>query len=386
MYNRIITLKDIQECRSIVEQEKWHERGFLHEEFWKKDAAMVKWVTLLEEFKSIGKNNLKVIDLGSANGVVPHIIASWGNDVTGIDIMNVDHWCPKGLTKMILGDALYELKQMDDASVDVIIDSCSVHCFDPIWGWGIENWGWKNIANEVYRVLKPNGRLISSTDVTLSQTSGEFISPESLIKIVCSSGLKLTSNYQKEYEHDVDNRFYQPEVDLFIATFSFEKISTNMKIISHRGNLTGSNPIRENSIDYIEEAILEGFNVEIDLRVVDGEFYLGHDDPQYFVTMDWLCKYNGVLWIHCKNREALERMSTSMVKFNYFWHEIDRYAFTSKGFGLVLVGQIPYNNSVIVMPESISLYSFDHGKEYIKDSYGIITDTPIFYRNQFGEI
>ena len=59
-----------------------------------------------------------------------------------------------------------------------------------------------------------------------------------------------------------------------------------MKIISHRGNLTGPNPIRENSIDYIEEAIAEGFDVEVDLWVDDNECYLGHDDPQYFVTMN----------------------------------------------------------------------------------------------------
>jgi hypothetical protein len=157
-----------------------------------------------------------------------------------------------------------------------------------------------------------------------------------------------------------------------------------MKIISHRGNLTGPNLIRENSVDYIEEAISEGFDVEIDLRVEDNELYLGHDDPQYFVTMGWLRKYKDVLWIHCKNREALEKMSSSMVEFNYFWHETDRYTLTSKGFGLVLVGQFSYKNSVIVMPEKIDLYSFPHGQEYIKDSCGIITDEPITYRNNFG--
>lgn len=153
-----------------------------------------------------------------------------------------------------------------------------------------------------------------------------------------------------------------------------------MKLIAHRGNLTGPNPIRENSIDYIEEAISEGFDVEIDLRVKDNQYYLGHDNPQYFVTLEWLEKNKKYLWIHCKNREALEKMSNT--DFNYFWHESDSYTLTSKGVGWVYPGQIPYANSVIVMPESISLYNFSHGVEYIKSSYGICTDTPIYYKEK----
>lgn len=156
-----------------------------------------------------------------------------------------------------------------------------------------------------------------------------------------------------------------------------------MKIISHRGNLEGPNPLLENSIDYIENAISEGFEVEIDLWVEDDVCYLGHDDPQYSVTMEWLRKYKDVLWIHCKNREALEKMCSSVIEFHYFWHETDRYTLTSKGFGLVLVGQFPFKNSVIVMPEKISLYSPPHGQEYIKDSYGIITDYPKKYCQEF---
>jgi len=152
-----------------------------------------------------------------------------------------------------------------------------------------------------------------------------------------------------------------------------------MRFIAHRGNLSGSNPLRENSIDYIEEAISEGFDVEIDLRVEDNECYLGHDDPQYFVTMEWLKKYKDVLWIHCKNKEALEKMSSSVVQFNYFWHETDCYTLTSKGIGWVYPGKIPYSNSIVVMPEDTDLYDFK--PEYIKEVYGICTDKVIYYKN-----
>jgi len=153
-----------------------------------------------------------------------------------------------------------------------------------------------------------------------------------------------------------------------------------VKFIAHRGNLTGSNPIRENSIDYIEEAISEGFDVEIDLRVEDNECYLGHDDPQYFVTLEWLRKYKDVLWIHCKNREALEKLSSSAVEFNYFWHETDCYTLTSKGIGWVYPGKQPYSNSVVVMPETVDLCD-----EYINEVYGICTDKVIYYKDFYGK-
>ena len=164
-----------------------------------------------------------------------------------------------------------------------------------------------------------------------------------------------------------------------------------MKIIAHRGNLTGPNPLKENSPDYIEEAISEGFDVEIDLRIVDNEFHLGHDDPKnhytfgcpyYKTSIDWLTQHKDKLWIHCKNLQALEIMSQSSENFNYFWHTTDLYTITSHGIGWVYPGNYPYSKSVIVLPESISLYYPPHGYEYIFNSYGICTDKPIFYRNE----
>jgi hypothetical protein len=126
-----------------------------------------------------------------------------------------------------------------------------------------------------------------------------------------------------------------------------------MKLIAHRGNVHGPKPDRENSIAYIEEAITEGYDVEIDLRVENNRCYLGHDNPEYVVTMDWLRKYKEILWIHCKNHEALEKISSSFVEFNYFWHETDSYTITSKGIGWVYPGKQPYSKSVIVMPENL---------------------------------
>ena len=54
-----------------------------------------------------------------------------------------------------------------------------------------------------------------------------------------------------------------------------------MKLISHRGNIKGPNPYRENTPTYIDCAIGNGYDVEIDVRSIDGELWLGHDEPQY---------------------------------------------------------------------------------------------------------
>ena len=38
-----------------------------------------------------------------------------------------------------------------------------------------------------------------------------------------------------------------------------------MKLIAHRGNIDGPNPERENSPEYIEEALKAGYDVEVDV-------------------------------------------------------------------------------------------------------------------------
>jgi len=63
-----------------------------------------------------------------------------------------------------------------------------------------------------------------------------------------------------------------------------------MKLISHRGNINGTNPIEENRPKYIENAISMGFDVEIDIRydIKTSTLWLGHDEPQYMITWWWL--------------------------------------------------------------------------------------------------
>ena len=126
-----------------------------------------------------------------------------------------------------------------------------------------------------------------------------------------------------------------------------------MKLRAHRGNINGSNPLNENKPEYVEKAISLGYDVEIDIRydTIDNNFYLGHDDPQYFVTQYWLAQYMGNLWIHCKNISALYYFSNNTGGYNYFWHQEDDFALTSKNYIWTYPGKSYTPKSVIVMPE-----------------------------------
>jgi hypothetical protein len=126
-----------------------------------------------------------------------------------------------------------------------------------------------------------------------------------------------------------------------------------MILISHRGNLTGPNPDRENSLQYIQEALDKGFDVEIDVWSRNGILYLGHDTYQYEVDLYWLEKRMSHLWIHCKNIEALETFYwfNNTKSFHYFWHQEDTLTLTSKGCIWAYPGKQPIKNSIAVMPE-----------------------------------
>lgn len=131
-----------------------------------------------------------------------------------------------------------------------------------------------------------------------------------------------------------------------------------MILISHRGNISGRKVPFENRPSYIDEAIEAGYDVEIDVWLIDGVIFLGHDEPQYGITQQWLNERVDKLWIHCKNVEAMEWFNM-IGGFNYFWHEKDTMTLTSNGYMWVYPGKQPVKNSIAVMPE---IYNDDVSK------------------------
>ena len=127
-----------------------------------------------------------------------------------------------------------------------------------------------------------------------------------------------------------------------------------MKLISHRGNINGRVPEKENHPDYIHTALSVGFDVEVDIWVKGDIIYLGHDSPLYEVGLDYLSDRKDVLWLHCKNIEAIEYMFNT--DLHYFWHNTDTLTITSKGYLWAYPGRQPIKNSIAVMPEHSLLY------------------------------
>jgi glycerophosphoryl diester phosphodiesterase len=145
-----------------------------------------------------------------------------------------------------------------------------------------------------------------------------------------------------------------------------------MKFIAHRGNISGANPLEENKPEYIDAAIQSGFDVEIDVRLLNNKFYLGHDESQYYISTTWLNERIDLLWIHCKDLNTLEFFSNSRKSFNYFWHQKDDFALTSKKYIWTYPGESYTSKSVIVMPESNLNIDFNVLKMY--NCFGICSD------------
>lgn len=103
-----------------------------------------------------------------------------------------------------------------------------------------------------------------------------------------------------------------------------------MKIICHRGNTFGPDPDNENKPEVIDYCIRQGYDVEIDLWYHNESLYLGHDEPTYPVTKDYLYWNKNQLWIHCKNLKVLNIIGIG--GYNYFFHEKDDYVLTSQNY------------------------------------------------------
>ncbi len=132
-----------------------------------------------------------------------------------------------------------------------------------------------------------------------------------------------------------------------------------MILIAHRGNIAGANPELENNPLYVDKAIEQGYNVEIDIRgSFYTKFYLGHDKPQYIVSPGWLFERSQYLWLHAKDLQALHSLTQQVTAFNVFWHQDDFYTLTTKGFIWTYPGHTLTPESICVMPESFEgLYS-----------------------------
>ena len=128
-----------------------------------------------------------------------------------------------------------------------------------------------------------------------------------------------------------------------------------MYLISHRGNINGILEKRENSPSYINEALNKGYDVEVDVRFDNNQFFLGHDKNQYQINKEFLL--NKKIWCHAKTTEAL--IALEKIDAHYFWHQEDDYTITSKGFIWTYPGKKLLLKSICVLPEKYDYKQID---------------------------
>lgn len=123
--------------------------------------------------------------------------------------------------------------------------------------------------------------------------------------------------------------------------------ATNMILIAHRGNVSGPQPEFENNPLYLDKAIKLGYDVEVDVWLVDDQLYLGHDEPQYKTDLDYL--KNEHFWCHCKNLAALRLLIDNDI--HCFFHEDDEATLTSERYIWTFPNKELMERSICVMPE-----------------------------------
>lgn len=118
--------------------------------------------------------------------------------------------------------------------------------------------------------------------------------------------------------------------------------------IAHRGNIDGPNPDRENHPEYLTSAIQAGYDVEVDVWRINDQLLLGHDAPQYPVSVEFL-KTPG-FWCHAKNLDALVLM-LQHPDIHCFWHQNDDFTLTSRGYIWTYPNKPLTPQSICVLPE-----------------------------------
>jgi len=137
-----------------------------------------------------------------------------------------------------------------------------------------------------------------------------------------------------------------------------------IKVISHRGNLNGPSK-KENHPNQIGLILDLDLDCEIDVRYKGGEFFLGHDIPEYKVEAKWLLQEG--LWCHAKNGYTLQVLLD--IGAHCFFHQSDDHTLTSRGYIWTYPQRPVTKNSVIVNLSPLWYKSKGN-------CYGVCTDYP----------
>jgi hypothetical protein len=120
-----------------------------------------------------------------------------------------------------------------------------------------------------------------------------------------------------------------------------------MILIAHRGNFEGTYPETENTYKQIRRAWKKGFDVEVDVWWIEGQFYLGHDIAKHPIDPAVLTDYS--MWCHAKTPGTLKRLMD--LGAHCFFIDQDECTLTSENFLWTSPNGELTRNSIAVMPE-----------------------------------
>jgi glycerophosphoryl diester phosphodiesterase len=126
-------------------------------------------------------------------------------------------------------------------------------------------------------------------------------------------------------------------------------MENTIKLIAHRGNRNGPCKERENTPEYLQEAIDAGYYIEVDVRLIDGVLWAGHDEAQYRISLELL--NHPRVYVHSKTIPTLYYFLSTHPNIHTFFHDQDEATITSKGEIWTYPGKELTPLSISVMPE-----------------------------------
>jgi hypothetical protein len=163
-------------------------------------------------------------------------------------------------------------------------------------------------------------------------------------------------------------RMKEEEREDFFAVPSYQHIC-------HRGNITGPQKELENNFGILIQRSIQGYSTELDVWFHEGQLWLGHDKPEYKITLEWLASDKRRL-VHAKDGKTFEYLlleaGKRAVDLHIFYHTDEDYVLTNKGIVIAYPGKPLLEGGLCMMPERAN-----YSQEELNKSFCICSDKRI---------
>ena len=143
--------------------------------------------------------------------------------------------------------------------------------------------------------------------------------------------------------------------------------------ICHRGNIQKPQKELENNFGILIQRAIQGQYVEVDVWYHEQHLWLGHDKPEYKITLEWLAADKRRL-IHAKDGKTLEHLlqetGRKALDLHVFYHTDEDYVLTNKGLVICYPGKPLLEGSLCMMPERAQ-----YKEEELMKSFSVCSDT-----------